>query len=339
MTSYYTFNEIIEDVRTDVGFSNMRNLYSQIRQLIARAEEEINPFGGYLVRKRMIFFKGNGNFDGKNIKIPSDFVKLDENMMCKDGMCGSTLLRSESHITICDRQIRDRVPLSYWALNCDGEGNPIISRNHKEAVVNFIVFKLYSGKVFNGEGSAQLRREYKQEWEDSCMAARGFDMFPTMKSLEKIHNLATMSQMQMNEQYRLDHCTLTECDMIFQEMLNTPVTAVNDLVDKIHVFQFDKPGKVFKLEEITDKFLKEKSLVYNRANFIQGIPISFAHTGKFGFVVENAKSDSVKIIDVLGNDINSSMDIHNDYINKRIIFVSKNYISPSTIFFKITSDA
>ena len=47
----------------------MRPFYNEIRNLISRAEYDINPYSGFLRRKRMIYNKGNGNFDGKNIKI------------------------------------------------------------------------------------------------------------------------------------------------------------------------------------------------------------------------------------------------------------------------------
>ena len=68
LSGLYSFSQIIEDVRQETGISNLRNEYPTIRQLIARAEREINPYAGFLVRKRMIYYVGNGNFDGLKIK-------------------------------------------------------------------------------------------------------------------------------------------------------------------------------------------------------------------------------------------------------------------------------
>lgn len=328
MNAYYSFYEIIEDVKTDIGFSNMTNLYSQIRQLIARAEEEINPFSGYLVRKRMAYFKGNGNFDGKNIKLPQDFVKLNENMMCQDGLCPDKIIQTNSHIVICGES-RDSVFFSYWGLNCDGEGNPVVARNHKEAVVNFIVWKLYGSKVFNGDGSAQLRREYKTEWEDSCMAARGFDLFPSIGTLQKMHNINSMTTAQMNQKLCADYSTTYLCDNDYDESVKN---------EKITVFQLDAIGATENPEDFTEKFLS-KFISYKKTDFISGINISFANIGKYGFAIDNAFPGTIDIYDILGNHINSSMNEYYNHESKKLIFVSKDFISHSSIYFKITANA
>lgn len=337
--SYYSFSEILEDVKNDTGLSNISNLQSQIRQMIARAEEEINPYAGHLIRKRMIFYKDNGNFDGKNIKIPADFVSLDRNRMNKDGFSEKFLMRTASHFVILDPSTRLRVPFSYWALNSDGMGNPIIARNHKEAVVNFIIYKLYAAKTFNDQGNVSLRRELKNEWEDSCMAARGEDMFPGMEGLKEMHNFDLMDRFQRDLQFTLDYDTYTDYDYEFQEKLLTSENVVNRVVDLVRVFQLKKPGMMFNESMMKDKFLNENSWTFNKAKFIEGTRISFPYAGRYGFVIDDAVLGTIKLYDTLGNEINSTMNEYADYENKRIIFVSKDFISPSTIFFKMITDA
>ena len=53
LSGLYSFSQIVEDVKQETGIENIRNQYSSIRQLIARAEREINPYAGFLIRKRI----------------------------------------------------------------------------------------------------------------------------------------------------------------------------------------------------------------------------------------------------------------------------------------------
>lgn len=324
MEAIYSFDQIIEDVKTDTGLSNMRNLYPQVRQLVCRAAYEINPYGAFLIKKRMLFHKGNGNFNGKNIKLPADFVSLDKNQLCRDGLCGNVVLQTESHIVLCDNIQRDQVFFSYWAMNSDGNGNPMIAMNHKEAVVNFIIFKMYSAQVFNNNGSRGLRLDYKQEWEDSCAAARGFDYFPSDKGMKNMRDVSIMNSSQLSAKYCADYNTYDYCrEMTDQNILN----------EKIHSFQLQN-NQEFEMEDL-DRIIDELSIPYSKSEFVQGVSISFPYVGKFGFVIEESEVDGFSLIDIIGNDVISTMTKEYDYENKRIIFVSEDYISPSTIFFKI----
>ena len=324
MEATYSFDQIIQDIKSDTGFSNMRNLYSQVRQLICRASYEINPYGAFLVKKRMLFHKGNGNFNGKHIKIPTDFVSLDSKQLCRDGLCGNTVLKTDSHIVLCDGNARDKVFFSYWAMNSDGNGNPMIAMNHKEAVVNFIIFKLYSAQVFNNNGSRGLRLDYKNEWEDSCMAARGFDYFPSDIVMNNMRDVSIMNSAQLSNKFCADYNTYDYCrESIDNSILN----------EKIYSFQL-KNNEEFKLENL-DRIISEISIPHSKAEFVQGVSLSFPYVGKYGFVIEESEVEGFSLIDVLGNDVISTMTKEYDYENKRIIFVSEDYISPSTVFFKI----
>ena len=76
MSGYVYFNEILASVSSQTGITILKNREPEIRRMMADAEFEINPYGSLLVKKRMIYFKGNGNFDGSKVKKPSDFVSL-----------------------------------------------------------------------------------------------------------------------------------------------------------------------------------------------------------------------------------------------------------------------
>ena len=114
ISGLYSFSQILEDVITETGQTNLRNRQSEIRTLIARAEREINPFAGLLVKKKMLYYVGNGNFNGKSIKKPKDYVFLDKAGCCDDGLCDGAIQENVSHIIICDTKIRTEIKFSYW---------------------------------------------------------------------------------------------------------------------------------------------------------------------------------------------------------------------------------
>ena len=99
--SYVSFEDIVLDVKQATGISNIRNYYTDIRNLFIRAEQEINPYSGFLIRKRMLFIKGNGNFDGKKIKKPSDFISLISVGSCEEKICNCKLIQTLQYIQLC----------------------------------------------------------------------------------------------------------------------------------------------------------------------------------------------------------------------------------------------
>lgn len=326
LSGLYSFSQIIEDVKQETGIENIRNQYSSIRQLIARAEREINPYAGFLIRKRMIFYKGNGNFDGVSIKKPTDYVQLDKMGCCQDGICSGQYYENISHIIMCDGKERDQIAFTYWGLQCDGDGNPITTYNHSEAVVSYIVWKMYSPKVFMGEGSGNQREVYKREWEDRCAEARGEDFFPSEESLKKIRIMNNMTKKELDTKDCEDNCT--NCDCV------TTIDENSSLKNKVWWWQLKNINeKISSAEEVTDEFLSNKNLI-TLGEAINGRTFVYPYIGRFGFCIDNVLPDSIEIFDLLNQSMNNALTYYYDFSKRRIIFVSKEYVSHSSIFFK-----
>ena len=322
-TAFYSFSELLQDVRQDTGLSNLRSSPDDIKQMIARAEFEINPYAGFLRKKRMIYHKGNGNFDGKAINKPSDFVMLDEKGMCKDGLCGNKIHVTISHIVLCDNKERDKVAFNYWAIACDGEGNPIIPMNHKEAVVNFVIYKMFQPKVFNGEAAANTLMMYQRNWEDSCMAARGYDAFPDQYAIERVYELNSMTRQEAQSVFCQDFCTTDDCIETFEDIMIT-----------VNLFQLNGVEKdITSPEQVTQEFIDQFSEAYSTEQLLEGVNKSFPYAGRYGFIAPSDLEFRVK--DILGSDLSSTFNVIQDEANNRRIYVSKNYISPSTIYLQM----
>jgi hypothetical protein len=326
LSGLYSFSQIIEDVKQETGITNLRNEYPQIRQLIARAEREINPYAGFLIRKRMVFFVGNGNFDGKKIKKPSDFVQIDKVGCCDDGLCSGSYYENISHIILCDNVQRDKIAFTYWGIQCDGDGNPITTFNHAEAVVAYIVWKLYSPKVFVGEASGNQRDAYKREFEDRCGESRGEDFFPSSESLMKMRQLSSMSTKEMDTLFCEDYCSSCDC-----------ITTISDnqfMEKKVWWWQMKTiNNKITNDTQVTDAFLLDKNQI-TLGQAINGYTYSYPYIGQIGFCIEDVLPNSVEIFDLLNMNMNNSLFSFYDVSKRRLIFVSKEYKSPSSIFLK-----
>lgn len=318
----YSFHKIIESIREETGIQNLSNEIFSIRKMIYDAVFDINPWGTMLVKKTMLFYKGNGNFDGRNIKKPSDFVMVDRDQQ--------GLHETISHFMICDQKVRDKVEFTYWGLQCDGEGNPVVSNNHAPAVVAYIVWKMYSPKVFMGEGSAQMRREYKMEYETLALAARGHDAFPTETALRNMRRYSMMSMLDMDYSLAVDRCIKTSC---------IPVTDDNikPMTNKAWYWQFNSVSQnIESADEVTDSFLENNATQLEFTSLLNGQNFNQPYVGRLGFVIEGVEFGTVSMIDVLGADTRSAFNHFYDFDKKRLVIVSKNAISQSSIFLKFT---
>lgn len=321
----YSFSKIIESVRQETGIKNLVNEYSSIRKMIFDAEFDINPWHGLLVRKRMVYYKGNGNFDGKNIKKPTDFVMIDKMGCCKDNIC--KLYETVSHFVICDKIERDKVAFTYWALQCDGDGNPVVTNNHAPAVIAYIIWKMYSPKVFMGEGNVNVKRDYQIFYEDRCLEARGHDFFPSDESMFKMRKLDSMSTKEMDDLYRRDYCSACSCSI--EENDNPP-----DMKNKVWFWQYNSLTKnIYSADDITDEFLEEQEQT-TLDLCLSGMNFSYAHIGRTGFCIDDVEPDQIEVYDILASNMRKTFNFYYDFDKKRLVIISNDYLTQSTIYLK-----
>ena len=330
----YSFYQIIENVKTETGIQNLRNRYSEIRQLVARAEYEINPYAGFLQKKRMVHFVGNGVFNGKAIKKPADFVMIDKVGCCEEGLCGNSFFENVSHVIICDKQPRTKITWSYWALTNDGEGNPFISYNHAEAVVAFVIWKMYSPKVYGGGGSLSVKNDFERQFNERCLEARGEDFFPNEAQLCRMYQTNKMSGFDFSQLGCADYCLSTECITTITETMPQP--PVDD--KKVYFWQDNSlAAEIQNAEDVTDEFLSTKEFI-SLTQAAAGYTFSFPYVGRYGFCIEDVDADSFSLVDLLQQSLENSVNVYYNAINRKLIFISKNYVAASSIYFKFLNN-
>ena len=173
------FEEIIENIKDVTGYENMRPLRDKIRRFIFKAEEDIGA-GGLVVRKKVSYVSGDGNYDGTTIIMPDDFIGEFSYADLRDGVINGRIM------TLNVTPGPDEIDVKYLGFLLDKNGNPFTTRNHLDAVVAFAVYRLYSSRYFLGKGNLNQYREYKYEFNDFVMAARGNDAFPTEEQWNEI---------------------------------------------------------------------------------------------------------------------------------------------------------
>ena len=328
ISSLYSFDQLIQDIKTETGIKNLENRYNEIIQLIARAEYEINPYAGFLMKKVMLFYKGNGTFDGKSIKKPKDMVSIDKVGCCNHGLCDGSYYENVSHVTLCGKQ-RDSVKFAYWALQHDGNGYPFVSYNHASAVVAFVVWKLYSGKVFMAEGSIQTQLYLEQQFDMRCGEARGEDMFPSAESINNIYKTNSWSALEMFNKTGHDMCL--SCDNCI-----TPISDKSEEITenmKVYYWQQTAPSVSTQsvLDGITLPLILEKQSE-NFPVFNNGFLVANPSIGRLSFAIHKTELFNYQINDnIFGTDITDEFVSYYFEEIQAMVFVSINPFSFSNL--------
>lgn len=217
---FYTFDEVLLELKNRTGITNLRNHYDDIENMIKQAEREINPYSGHLIRKKMIFWKGGANFDGTIIKKPKDFVSIDKIGSCQDGLCPGQYRETKSHIIICDKTPREKIIWTYWGYQCDGSGRILTTRNHASAVIEYILYCFASQRYFMREGSLNEVDYHKNRFDWEASASRGADFFPDNVEMEILGQLNTASPM-IIQQSKIkagnDCCLASQCLYTYED--------------------------------------------------------------------------------------------------------------------------
>ena len=325
-----SFNDVVLDVKQATGIRNIRNYYTDIRNLFVRAEQEINPYSGFLIKKRMLFIKGNGNFDGKKIKKPSDFISLIEVGECGNSICKCKLIQTLQYIQLCCQYDSDRIELYYYAIQKDGNGNPLTTVNHREAVVAFIVMHLYKPKIFTGNGNRGAYKDFESDWENRCHEARGEDFMPTENEIQEMSSVFRMSSIQLKS-YKKDTCLSCDCiDIVSDEK-------VFQNENLAYWWQFNSlQQKILNAESITNEFLSEQNTVLEE-NLFEGVTYSFPYIGRYCFAIKTTTPDKIKCFDILGISMEDSFNKYYDVQRNLLMFCTKEFITNGSIYLKFTN--
>lgn len=180
------FSNILESVKDDTGMTNLRNLLPRIRRLVYRVEKDIGYGGSVLLRK--VVYKTSDNtilYDGYQykLKLPNDVVHLEAIGICKENNICPGDYKVQGNWIFFGKKIKlTSFTLLYYTLLTDGEGNPVTTENHLEAVVSGICMYLYRAKRFVDKGSRATYKDLEEYYHDRISEARGDDFWPSTEA-------------------------------------------------------------------------------------------------------------------------------------------------------------
>ena len=320
------FEEILEDVKDDTGISNIRNLRPRVRRLIYRCQKDIG-FGEAVVLKKIKYYKEDGTISANNsIKLPDDFIKIESYGTCQEGICPDSYNKQGNFLFFCHNV--DEFTLIYYALLCDGEGWPMVSENHREAVVSGIAHWLYKPKVFNGEGSMNVFKEMERYYEDRIGEARGMDVWPnTEAEWSQIANLMKSSLSQTliyNSEEKCYCCVEESINPLLVEISQFFWWQYNDFVSDISLAM-----------GIDEAFLASQNRI-DLTTFLSGNEFEYENIGRIAFALKGISENDYLIEDTMGQNITDI--VFDRYYNEDLeteIFISKEFYSVGTIYFKL----
>jgi len=204
------FEEIVQSVKDETSIENMRPLYEKIKRLIFRAEKDIGYGGSVDLMKHTYVIAGVTSIDpnfGKFFKFPQDLIELEGIGQDCCPIVENKYRPTSEGIRFKEKQTKDTV-LLYWGLKTDDQGYPMVTQNHVEAVIAFIVWKLYTSRVFLGIGNMNAKKDYESVYTTECLAARGDDAFPTLEQWNALGQLSYTDRRTLIDQpvHSYDYC-------------------------------------------------------------------------------------------------------------------------------------
>lgn len=185
------WEEVVASLKGELGIENLGNREDYLRTILLDAEIDIAP-GACIVRKQRDYTIGDGFYDGTYIMMPADFT---------GDYYYSQLNTAEYYgdrLKLKELPGPDTVTLRYMGFLFDSKGNPVTSRNHKDAVVARMCWKMYASRVFLGKGDKQQLAKYKSDYETLVMASRGNDAAASYEGYALIGETLRMSKFDLH---------------------------------------------------------------------------------------------------------------------------------------------
>lgn len=194
------FSEIVEHVKDLSGYTNIQPYITQLRRFVFLAERDIG-YGGMVVKKSKNYTKGDGSYssDGTFLILPNDFIEA--TLLGDLSNAQITIVGNIANLEWTNSSPND-ITFIYMGVITDNNGEPVTTRNHFEAVCNYCILKLYSPRVFLGQTGSNrgMLQEYKYDYTESVLAARGNDVMLTESDWEELGLLLNMNKFELNLQ-------------------------------------------------------------------------------------------------------------------------------------------
>tara|TARA_A100000172_G_C3044260_1_gene111874 strand:- start:59429 stop:60448 length:1020 start_codon:yes stop_codon:yes gene_type:complete len=327
--------ELLESIKIETGYTNIRNLENKLKILATDAEKKLG-YNSVMVTKKISYNNDGLNFDGKSIWLPTDCWEF--TALYDDGVeidLKSFYVRGNFIYFVKGKEPKSPT-LVYEALTFDGHGWPLMSRNHKDAITAYIVWKLYVPKAFQSGNRSErlLAKDYEQDWNDERDAAIGNDVMPG--SQQEWNQVMSTWSKNMLELSNSSDCILKECAYALEAKEEC---VLREVEKTMNVYTWQLPDTVTDIAiapTIDLSYLSDNATKYPLADFLEGRTVAYNTIGRIAFAIEGISENEYEIFDTLNDSVDEV--VFNKYYNESLklhIYISKEFYSISNIFFKV----
>ncbi len=335
ISALVSFQELLETVKDDTGLSNLRSQYERISRFIARATEDLG-YSGAQVFKKVPYVNDGTNFDGKRIWMPLDWIEF-YGIKDQDGeVLKENYIVQGNFLHFCDGKTRDKAELYYYGMMADGFGYPCVTRNQKEALSAYIIWKLMASKAFlqASHTSLSLADRYEQKWKDLRDAAIGNEVWPTNEQeWAQIANTLKFSTKDAIIYYVYNDL---ESACALEAKTKCVLREVQKMITVYHWQYADRVSNIDLAPAVSQGFLDDETTKQSLETFMEGLTIPYANIGRIGFAVQGGSARDYDIYDLLNSNITEI--VFDTYYNSTLkldIYISKEFYSHSNMFFKL----
>ena len=185
ISGYVDISNIIYEASERLGISNSEAYEMRFMRLILDAEMKIGT-GMITATKIVLHQPGSISFfDGQRLNVPAELV---------DSLCvfdsDKNLINRSCYAVVGKKIIFTKVQttpiiLTYNGIEFDVNNEPVVSQNHKEAVVSYLVY-METTTRYHSKKAAHYEFVDSREWfQDRMGEARGNDGFPTFNDIKE----------------------------------------------------------------------------------------------------------------------------------------------------------
>lgn len=328
--------EILENVKDDSGITNIAPYLEKIRRWIFRAEQDLG-YNGTQVFKRIKFQKDTLNWNGRTLNLPSDCLQLNNIYIDKTRINNQDYRQYGNHVTFqVDHADKSEIEVFYYGVMHDAEGNTCVPRHHNEAIISYILWKIFGAQAYLSPNrkSRNLVKSYEQDWRDNRDAAHGTEAFPMNEEdyeiFSTIRNFSTKDAMIYFPYGEYENETIMESkeDCVLKKEEQT-----------INVYTWQFPDTLTNstfAPNVSQEYLDEEATKHDFLTFKQGVIVPYNAIGRIAFAVQGGTEKQYGIYDTFNSNVTSL--VFEQYYNpilKLDIYISKEFYSHSNIFFKI----
>lgn len=330
------YSELLENVLDDSGYTTLTPLLEKINRWIFRAEQAIG-YNGAVVFKKVNYVKDTVNWNGKRLFLPSDCLHYVDVYIGQSKVNNATIRQYGNFLNFnSDYPDQNKLELVYYGITHDAEGNLSIPRSHNEALVSYILWKIFAAKAFldPNRNLRNLAKSYEQDWKDYRDACQGDEAWPQnaedYEIFSAIRNFSTKDAMIYYPSGNYENDTIIESKEIC-------VLKKEEQNIFVYAWQFGDPVTNIEFAPaVSQLYLDNEATKYGYLPFKEGVYVPYNKVGRIAFAIQDVTEKQYGIFDTFNSNITNLVFEH--YYNSLLkldIYISKEFYANSNIFFKI----